>query len=213
MNRHLILAIILTLVAAVPSGPARAHKVLASAYPAGEVIECEIGFSNGDMASDTTVEVYGPDGTLLGQTRTDAQGAFRDRPTQPVVLEFRADLGAGHTAAFTLSQEEVAQVVANLTAQEIAQPTTAQPGAPRSGAGAAGGGGGTLSAAAAGPVALSTADKQAIAKMVRDEVRPVYRELAAYREHNGLQTVLGGIGYILGLFGIGFYVAARRREV
>ena len=36
-------------------------------------------------------------------------------------------------------------------------------------------------------------------------------EIAAYREHNDFQTILGGIGYIVGLFGLGFYLAARRR--
>ncbi|NIY97843.1 cobalt ABC transporter permease, partial [Salipiger sp. HF18] len=46
---------------------------------------------------------------------------------------------------------------------------------------------------------------------VRDEVRPLRREIAAYREHNDLQSILGGIGYIVGLFGLGFYLAARRK--
>lgn len=69
-------------------------------------------------------------------------------------------------------------------------------------------------AAAAGGVtiaALTDAERQAIAEAVRDEMRPLRREIAAYREHNDFQTILGGIGYIVGLFGLGFYVAARRK--
>ena len=65
--------------------------------------------------------------------------------------------------------------------------------------------------AAAPGVALSDADRAEIARIVRDEMRPLRREIAAYREKNDLQTILGGMGYILGLFGLGFYIAARRQ--
>ena len=58
---------------------------------------------------------------------------------------------------------------------------------------------------------LTVAERDAIAEAVRNEVRPLRREIAAYKEKNDLQTILGGIGYIAGLFGVGFYVAARRR--
>jgi nickel transport protein len=58
---------------------------------------------------------------------------------------------------------------------------------------------------------LTAEERLAIAEAVRDEIRPLRREIAAYREKNDLQTVLGGIGYIMGLFGLYFYIAARRR--
>jgi nickel transport protein len=59
--------------------------------------------------------------------------------------------------------------------------------------------------------ALTEAERSAISEAVRAEIRPLRREIAAYREHNDLQSILGGIGYIVGLFGIGFYVAARKK--
>jgi nickel transport protein len=45
---------------------------------------------------------------------------------------------------------------------------------------------------------------------VRDELRPLRREITAYKEKNDLQSILGGIGYIFGFFGIAYYIAARR---
>ena len=58
------LALVLTLLA-LPV-PALAHKVIAAVFPSGSAIEGEVGFSNGDMATDQPVQVFGPDGALLG---------------------------------------------------------------------------------------------------------------------------------------------------
>lgn len=183
------LALLLTLLA-LPA-PALAHKVIAAIFPSGSAIEGEIGFSNGDMATDQPVEVYGPDGALLGETVTDADGFFTFEPTEPVAHTFRADLGAGHLAKVTMPAEEVARILG------VAAPEPAAPAA--------------ATAPAASGVALSDADRAEIARIVRDEMRPLRREIAAYREKNDLQTILGGMGYILGLFGLGFYIAARRQ--
>ncbi|WP_421904529.1 cobalt ABC transporter permease [Mameliella sp.] len=183
------LALLLTLLA-LPA-PALAHKVIAAVFPSGSAIEGEIGFSNGDMATDQPVEVYGPDGRLLGETVTDADGFFIFEPAEPVAHTFRADLGAGHLANVTMPAEEVARILG------VAAPEPAAPAA--------------TTAPAAPGVALSDADRAEIARIVRDEMRPLRREIAAYREKNDLQTILGGMGYILGLFGLGFYIAARRQ--
>ncbi|WP_132693790.1 cobalt ABC transporter permease [Rhodovulum steppense] len=167
--------------------PALAHKVVFSVYPAGDAIEGELGFSNGDMAAHQVIELFDTAGNRLGETTTDADGFFTYAPTRPVAHVLRADLGAGHVAQAELSAEEVAAILG----QGEAVPDPA--------------------AARTAPAGLSEADKAAIAAMMRDEMRPLRREIAALREHHQLQSILGGIGYIAGLFGLGFYLAARRR--
>ncbi|MBK1636444.1 cobalt ABC transporter permease [Rhodovulum adriaticum] len=193
----MIRALTLMLCLALTPLPAAAHKVIASAFPSGDVIEGEVGFSNGDMATDQLVEVFDGDGAKLGEARTDADGYFTYRPTAPVRHIFRADLGAGHVAEFEMTGEEVAAILG----KAAPAPATADPVVEVAPSGAP-------APALAG---LSTADKAEIARIVRDETRPLRREIAAYKEHHDLQTVLGGIGYIFGLFGLGFYLAARRR--
>lgn len=171
--------------------PALAHKVIAAVFPSGSAIEGEIGFSNGDMATNQPVQVFGPDGALLGETATDADGFFVFTPEQPVSHVFRADLGAGHVAETTMPAEDVARILGMAPADPAPAPDTTR--APATGPG------------------LTDADRADIARIMRDELRPLRREIAAYREKNDLQTILGGLGYILGLFGLGFYLAARRQ--
>lgn len=165
------------------SVPAHAHKVIASVFASGDVIEGEIGFSNGDMAVDALVEVFDADGNKLGEVRTDADGFFTYAPTARVEHVFKANLGAGHVAEFRMAADGL---------PAIASTASADP-------------------APAGTGGLTDAQRDLVAEAVRREIKPLRREIAAYKERNDFQSILGGIGYILGLFGLGFYLAARRR--
>ncbi|PJE27836.1 nickel transport protein [Pseudooceanicola antarcticus] len=192
----MIRALMIAALCALPL-PALAHKVIASVFPSGSAIEGEVGFSNGAMAVGQEVQVFGPDGALLGRVLTDDDGFFLFTPTEPVAHRFRADLGAGHVANVTMEAAEVARILGTTPAAPAGDGTpagdTGPTGAPASAAG------------------FSAAQQAEIAQMLRDELRPLRREIAAYRERNDLQSILGGIGYIVGLFGLGFYLAARRR--
>ncbi|MCB2101918.1 MAG: cobalt ABC transporter permease [Rhodobacterales bacterium] len=185
------MAFALAFTLALPGG-ARAHKVVAAVYAEGRVIEGEVGFSNGDMAADADVVVTAPDGRELGRTRTDADGLFTFTPTEAVDHHFTANLGAGHVAQVTLPAADLPRGLAPGGAAPARMDST-----PVAEAGAS----------AALPPDLS----EQIAAAVRREVKPLRKEIAAYRERNDLQAILGGIGYILGLFGLGFYLMARRR--
>ncbi|WP_116599602.1 cobalt ABC transporter permease [Primorskyibacter marinus] len=189
--KHLILA----LAVIVAPMPALAHKVIAGVFPAGEAIEGEIGFSNGDMATNAEVVVTGPDGVELGRAITDGDGFFTFVPSQPVAHVFSVNLGAGHVAEVTMPADQVAEILGEAAPEGAKSATTEIPQAT---------GGVTVAT-------LTGTERQAIAEAVRDEIRPLRREIAAYKEHNGFQTILGGIGYIVGLFGLGFYLAARRK--
>lgn len=183
-------AFILTFLLLLTPMQALAHKVIAGVFPAGNAIEGEIGFSSGKVASGAEVIVTAPDGTVLGQAVTDQDGFFVFTPTQNVEHRFRADLGAGHVADVVMSAADVAKILGvTPVASTAAGAVDLQPA----------------------PADLTQAQREILAELIRDEIRPLRREIAAYREKNDLQTVLGGIGYIAGLFGLGFYIAARRK--
>ncbi|MEQ9348229.1 MAG: cobalt ABC transporter permease [Thalassospira sp.] len=179
------------------AGHAHAHKVIASVFPSGSSVEGEVGFSNGDMAADTLVEVFDPQGNKIDEVKTDADGFFVYTPNQKIDLVFRADLGAGHVAETTFA-------IADLSDIDTLDESVSQSSA-----------GGAQAAVAtngnsSGNKAISQEQEELIAAIVRDELRPLRREITAYKEKNDLQSILGGIGYIFGFFGIAYYIAARR---
>jgi len=182
------------------SPAAHAHKVIAAAFASGEIIEGEIGFSNGDMAAGARVEVFDLQGTKLGEALTDSDGVFSFTPTKAVPHVFRADLGAGHTAETVLGLDELPVLAGTgdapitATAPATIVPARDEPHPPT------------------GAQELLDAQRLMIAEMIRAELRPLRREIAAYKEKNDFQTILGGLGYIAGLFGLWFYFAARRRQ-
>lgn len=194
MKRLFSTSIVAVLVLAGSASSAWAHKVIASGYAAGDKIEGEVGFSNGDPAINTTISITAPDGRTLGEVQTNAEGLFTFTPTEAVPHIFRGDLGAGHVAEFRMEVSELPRALQGGTAGAAPAPAAST---------------------ASGPAVTASPDAAAlqamIAQAVRDEMRPLKHEIAAYKEHNSLQTILGGIGYILGLVGISFYWLAHQR--
>jgi nickel transport protein len=180
-----------------------AHKVVAGAYASGDRIEGEIGFSDGEMARNVLVEVFTEDGKRLGETHTNDEGVFFFTPAQPVVHIFRVDLGAGHVAEVWLAVNELPP---GLTAKGGSGKVDGGEQKPVASVSTA------ADARSTDAPALTAAQRELVAEAVRAEIRPLRREIIAYKEKNDLQAVLGGIGYIVGLFGLWFFLAARRQK-
>ncbi len=180
------------------STSASAHKVVSSAWTDGTDIEGEVGFSNGDMAApDTLVEVFDPDGNAIGTTKVTKDGLFRFTPLKAVAHTFRTNLGAGHVAEVIVTREELPEhLQKGETDPQTSASASSTPVVPTS----------------SDTVALPANLQSIISKAVRKEVQPLRKEIASYKEKNDLQSIMGGIGYILGLTGIAFYMAARRKE-
>ncbi len=176
-------------------GPAAAHRVNVFAYVEGQQIKGEGYFSTGSPAQNCQVEVLDGQGRPLAQARTDKQGQFAlplpsGEPPFKVVLK----AGQGHQADYTLNASELGLA----PAKAAAAPAQAQ--APAATAPAA---------AAVDQAAL----EQALGRVLEQKLAPLKAQLARLSAGQGvtLRDVVAGLGYILGLMGLGAYVHYRRR--
>ena len=214
-------SILLLLVWALAS-PASAHKVVLDVYADGDAVEGEIGFSSGDMAAGIVIEVFDDAGNKLGEATSDEDGIFRYKPTAKIPLVFRANLGAGHVASYEMGVDELPDGVggdvkaeaASSEVSELLQDMTKEKAAkPSSDSEVVGLAPAALQKLIGAEVrAQLEAFKPEMTEALGKTTKPLRKVVADYMEKNDLQSILGGLGYILGLFGIGFYVAARRES-
>lgn len=172
---------------------ALAHNVVGGVYAIGTTIEGEAGFSNGDMAkAGTPVFITDSSGQTIAEISTDDEGFFVFEATQRIDHHFKLDMSSGHVLVMILPADElpatlpggtsIAPVPSNLTT--------------------------TASISGVDAAALQQIVEQAVAK----QVKPLRKELTAYKEKAGLQDLLGGIGYIFGLVGLGIWLRQRKQD-
>ena len=172
---------------------ALAHNVVGGVYAIGSTIEGEAGFSNGDMAkAGTPVLITDAAGQVIAEVLTDEEGFFVFEATQRIDHLFKLDMSSGHVLEMILPADELpASLPGGMSIAPVpSNPTTA------------------ASVSGVDAVVLQQMIEQAVAK----QVKPLRKELAAYKEKAGLQDLLGGIGYIFGLVGLGIWLRQRKQD-
>ena len=175
------------------------HGLSVFAWVEGERVMVEGKFSGGKRPVGATVRVLDPGGRELLKGTTDAQGAWAFDLPQRTALKIVLEAGMGHQGEWTLSAEETGAETsaASEDAKPLPSPTA------------------TLATPAeATSVNAPTEDLDArLRTIVAEELAPITARLAhleARLDGPSLQDILGGLGYILGLVGIGAYLQARR---
>lgn len=185
------------------SAASQAHKVNIFAYVDGDTVVTDSGYSRSKRVSGGDVEVYdAASGDLLLSGKTDADGKYsfqipEKARQQGMDLRLLLKAGVGHQAEWVVKAEEYAVVPAAETSVAETPTIEAMTAAPALGE--------TVTAAA--PV-MDTAVVEAI---MRRELAPVKEMLADMSQPGPSVTeILGGIGYIFGLFGVAAYFKSRK---
>jgi len=172
-----------------------AHKVNIFAYVDGNSIVTDSGYSRSRRVHDGVVEVYDAGtGELLLSGRTDQKGMFSfaipERARQENMnLRLLLKAGEGHQAQWVVKAEEFGAAGAS-----VASPVATESATPVVGT-------------------ASSPSARRIAAIVRRELAPVKRMLAEMNQPGPSVTeIVGGIGYIFGLFGIAAYMKSRRKN-
>ena len=199
-------------VVVVSAGDVWAHKVIVFAWVDGNTINTESKFHGGRMAQNARVEVYGPEGKLLVAGETDTEGLFSFPVPQKSDLKIVTKAGTGHQGEWTVQASELSDSSAPDAADTSApkEAEASEPSAVQD------------TAAKAMPQTplpqdyLTAAEVDRIVNAALDKkMKPVVEKLSRLlnSEHTpGIPDILGGIGYILGLVGVGAYVRYRKTE-
>ncbi len=182
---------------------AHAHKVKIFAGVEGQAITGYVYFPGGNRAKNVKVQLLGPEKKSLGEAVTNDRGEFTIPAPYRVDYTLSADLGDGHMATFSISADELPDSLPPLPGgpQSAAEtkPAEASP-----------------AVAANAPTTLSAMDETRFAAIVAREVNrqvmPLREQLDQFEEKTSVHDVIGGLGYIVGLMGIGFYLKGRERR-
>ena len=215
---------LLILLLVLPVGVAQAHNLNVFAISDGEVIEGYVYFTGGTRAQNATVTLKDGSETALLTTTADTDGNFALRVSHRADYTVLADTGDGHIASFALPKTEFLETLPDakdgdaitVTAlhdavpladtASIVAPTRTDEGTDAISSNVAGN-------SHIGIKGLSEGDLTAlINRAVARQVGPLRAEVNAYRNDVRMSDILGGIGIIIGIFGVGAWVLARRQS-
>lgn len=184
----ILAAFLAVLVAGLSLAPAaEAHGLRIFATVDGDHITGYAYWVGGERLSDATLRVLSADGELLGEAQTNAEGEFHYHPEvrQDHVLEIA--LPDGHRDTFTVAAAELPNTLPpGPDADNNAQPDEEADAPERE--------------------AAAAMDEEALRTVLQDTVsRPIQQlreDVDALSERRRVQDILGGMGYIVGVFGI-----------
>ncbi len=193
---------ILLLAGLLGAGPARAHKVTVFAWVEGRRVYTESRFSGGRKVNHGKIRVFDDKGQLLLEGTTDDQGAFAFDVPKVCDLKIVLVAGMGHQNQWIVPADEIREA-AGLPAGTPAEEPVA--GKQESS--------GQKQASPPAPRTLTPEIEKELEKILDRKLHPLVRQLAEMQNRGpGLRDILGGIGYILGLVGLGAYFRYRRQD-
>lgn len=169
-----------------------AHKVIIFAYVEGDRVYTESYFSDGKKCMNSKIEVFNNRGDKLLEGLTNGEGEFSfEVPSEDGDLKIVLTAGMGHRAEYSISADEI-RGSTGLIKEESEEP---------------------LSIVSPETSSVDLKEIQSIIEDTLDEkLKPIMREIKKFQEDKISSTeIIGGIGYIIGIFGIIAYFLSRKR--
>src|SRR5665648_203931 len=169
-----------------------AHKVNIFAYVEGDKVYTESYFNDGKKCVDSKIEAFDNQGNKLLEGLTDGEGMFSfEIPPGDGDLKLVLTASMGHRAEYIIRADELGDIK-GLIEENIEEP---------------------VSAVSPESSSVDLKEIQSIIEETLDEkLKPVMREIKNSQENKISPTeIIGGIGYIIGIFGIVAYFLSRKK--
>jgi nickel transport protein len=198
--RHCVWLTVLGGMAAAWVPSAFAHRLKLFASVEGATITGYAYFPGGGRAKGQTVQVLDPVGQRLGEVKTSDEGEFTLKATVRCDHRLVIESPDGHRSTFLVEAADLPESLPAPASAAKGEPAKEPTVAPEQK---------VEPPPSAGP---PSAIEQAVEKAVSRRIRPLQEQIERLEEKRRVQDILGGVGYILGLAGIAFYLLARRRK-
>jgi nickel transport protein len=206
-------ALVFLMVWAMGLNTACGHTLYVFAAGEGNTIKGQVYLPGGTGVPDADIRLTTADGKVVATTKSDAEGRFT------LKAPFRSDFNVvamtadGHQARWNISADELA---------ELPSPSDSSTGKPEGNAAnvpedshlPTPGSSGSRSQheTPTTHTAAPLADLKSEMSGLKAQVVKLREEWQEFRSATQLRDVLGGVGYILGITGIAFYLLARKRD-
>jgi len=197
-NKSYLILIFIFLIIIMINISAFAHKVNIFAYVEEGKIYTESYFNDGKKCIESKIEVFNNQGDKLLEGLTDKEGmfSFKISPEDVIDGDLKLVLTAsmGHRAEYIIRADELGNV-SGLVEEKVEEP-----------------------ASAVSPE-VSSFDLKEIQSIIEDtlgeKLKPIIREIREIKKSQedriSPTEIIGGIGYIIGIFGIVAYFLSRKR--
>ena len=170
-----------------------AHKVNVFAWVEGDTVFVEGYFPGGKKSQDSLVEVFNPAGTKLLEGRTNKKGEFSFKIPERTNLTIVLTASMGHKNDFIIPASDFAGVEST--------PLSPAPSFAES-----------KKDSSAHPADLSQLDEM-IDRALDRKLAPVIKLIRDTRKEGPtISEIVGGIGYIFGIFGVFMYFKSRNKK-
>ena len=168
---------------------AEAHKVSAYAYREGDKVIGECYFVDGSPCKNSVVEVYDSKGKKILQTTTDEKGKFNFKTQETGELKIVIPAGEGHRAEYTLeaAKSEKKEVKKQDAVKQVQKQQT--------------------------PLVNKEELKQIIDESMDAKLQGIRNEIMDLRKKMdkiNIRDIIGGIGYIFGVWGLIMLIKRRK---
>ncbi len=181
--------------------PVFAHKVNIFAYVEGDKVYTESYFNDGKKCIDSKIEVFDNQGNKLLEGLTDKEGmisfAFPPEDAIDGDLTIVLNAGMGHRAEYIIRADELISSI-GLIGEKFEEPKE------------------PVSVTSPETSSVDLKEIQSLIENTLDEkleqIMKEMREIKKSQEDKiSLTEIIGGIGYIIGIFGVVAYFLSRKR--